>query len=219
MAHTSFMSEHTAEYALVNEIVRILSRRYSSITPIYLWLSREGSSNAVRSLAHRHFKVVAVYPRRPKVQSPGSGSMRIKFNNTVLIAAREYHNRGIPVLMGSPLVSDLASFRTGTSCTWFRLAGHDSPTGDWHATVALGGELIESLPERSPIAGPLDHDSIISYVSSSAIDAEWPEWLRTIRETRKSSRFLEDRSFLWFGRTYKPFYLLLDVASEVSFVH
>ena len=40
----SFMSEHTAEYSLVGDIVGSLKSAFSNIVPMYILLSREGNS-------------------------------------------------------------------------------------------------------------------------------------------------------------------------------
>ncbi len=63
----SFISEHTAEFILVPKLVNILSKTFSDIIPIYLWLTREGSNMAKSCTKDVKFQIISVFPRRPKV--------------------------------------------------------------------------------------------------------------------------------------------------------
>lgn len=65
-----FMSERTAEYVLVPDIMHRLRQEFSSIVPFYYWASREGSVKVAHSYSG-HVRVVAAYARRPKIDQVG----------------------------------------------------------------------------------------------------------------------------------------------------
>src|SRR5690348_2806966 len=104
---TSFISEHTAELILVPDILRILQPVYPCITPLYYWASREGSIMSRRAFEHKRVRVLAFYPRRPKVKSPGMGTILVKFNELLYNRSSYFHSKGIPVIAGVPLADSL----------------------------------------------------------------------------------------------------------------
>ncbi len=64
---TSFISEHTAEFALVPALKLILQKKYDYVTPIFPWMARECSN--ISTIIHKgdKFRVAGLYPRRPKI--------------------------------------------------------------------------------------------------------------------------------------------------------
>lgn len=209
MTPRSFMSEHTVEYALVYQIVRILSPYYRKIIPIYLWMNREGNKRGISGLSNRHFSLSVIYPRRPKVHDAGHGPLYVKFNDLILTSAAAYQKNNIPVFAGVPLVADLDSFDLDAPCAWFELLGHEYSNGDSHLKLSLSGNLLEPLPGYSPVVGPIDEESIIKTVSTKSRLKSWEEWVEVIRDVKKASRPPYRGRFLLFGGAYKPFYLLL----------
>ena len=69
---TSDIGEHTAEFVIVPVLNQLLSKVYDSVTPIYPWISREGSNISLELHSRDKFKVVGLYPRRPKLYSGNS---------------------------------------------------------------------------------------------------------------------------------------------------
>lgn len=67
MKATSFMSEHTAEYALVPDLVAHLGKHFSNIVPVYFWTTREGAHVGRESIGKHTVRVVAAFARRSKV--------------------------------------------------------------------------------------------------------------------------------------------------------
>lgn len=96
MKETSFMSEHTAEYALVPDLAAKLSDRFASIAPVYFWGTREGGRVGRESVSGRASRVVAAFARRPKILHPGDESILVKINDVLFAAARAGAEVGIP---------------------------------------------------------------------------------------------------------------------------
>lgn len=209
MTFTSFMSEHTIEYALVSHLRRIFSERFGRIIPIYLWLTREGDNMALESIAGDLFSLIAVFARRPKVVSPDQETILVNFNSSVLRAAYEHRARGIPVFAGVPLLTSLRDFHLDVDCAWFEVFGQEEEDEDLSLELSLAGDLIKPIPVRSPIRGPIVEEEVARVASEQSKMAEWRKWVSHIRDARKALRDPFRSDFMWFGRAYRPFYLLL----------
>lgn len=122
-----FLSEHSVEFVLVPRLISILSKTYSNIVPFYFWAAREGNSISQSCDTGEYLRLIAVYPRRPKVSHPHDSEILIKFNAVLFEKAREYEQFGIPVFAGVPRVSSIMDFRLNTPCTWFEILGAESP--------------------------------------------------------------------------------------------
>lgn len=202
----SFMSEHTAEYALVNDIVSRLSSAFPETVPMYLWLNREGNSMGQRTLKGRAVKLTAVFARRPKVTSPGDDHILVKFNSSILHHAFLARSFGIPVLAGVPLISDLSRFSIKAKCAWFILDGSRTDKGDLEILLSSGGEVTNHFGPLNVMRGPSSTSEIIREINGLAIEGSWNSWLAVIREIRSQ---LREQHYFGFLQTYKPFYLVM----------
>src|SRR5689334_19704016 len=115
---SSFLSEHSIELILAPKFARILSTRFPGVIPLYFWGSREGGRigrNSITDLV----RVIALYPRRPKVSEPFQQVIEVKFNAHLFNRTWEFNQLGIPVFAGLPLVNCLNHFNFSTNCLWF----------------------------------------------------------------------------------------------------
>ena len=95
---TSFISEHTAEYILIPQIVHELEKNFDKVIPLYFWATREGGIMARESLHPYQYKVIAVYPRRPKIDEVGAEANLIRLNDLLFDRAKTFGEKGIPVI-------------------------------------------------------------------------------------------------------------------------
>jgi hypothetical protein len=209
MTTISFMSEHSIEYCLVLHLVRVLSSHYKQVVPFYYWKYREGNNIARSSICYMPYILVAVYPRRPKVESASHGPLEFKFNSQVLLSAKEYRLRGILVLAGMPLISGLGSYKLDSPCVWFEIIENNDFKGDLHIYSNIDGELVEPLPLSSPVMGHIGLEEIPDLVINNSELFDWPTLVNKIDEVRIASRRLFGPSAPWFSGGYKPFYILL----------
>ena len=115
---TSFMSEHTAEYVLVPNIVRQLSAHFCDIIPMYFWSTREGNRTADEFMSARPARILTVFPRRPKVSETVEERITMKVNQELIGYTRVSLSVMIPVFAGVPLVSSLLALRIESPCSW-----------------------------------------------------------------------------------------------------
>lgn len=202
----SFMSEHTAEYVLVHDIVRKLESRFPQVIPIYLWLNREGNSMGRQALEGMQIKLVAIFPRGPKVGYPGDERILVKFNSSILRQAFLARSVGIPVLAGVPLVSNLSIYRIDSKSLWFILDGSRSDWSDLEIVMSSRGEMVDYLGPAKALRGPCGTQEILLDILSNAKEDSWDSWLNAIREIRTQ----QGRSASpWFWAAPKPVFLVI----------
>lgn len=206
MDPTSFISEHTAEYALVPSLVGILSRHFSSIIPVYFWATREGSTIAGRSVGPQHVRVIAAYARRPKVINPEDSMVLMRINARLLHAGAAGLDVGIPVFAGVPLASGLLQFSIETPCSWFHINGRAPGDQDIEIRISLSGEAQGSDVGRPGVVGPLTADEVFGIVRSETRAMPWDVAVNSIRRVRSSGDI-----GMHFFSSYRPFYLILPV--------
>ena len=97
----SFLGEYSIGLSIAPCIKGILHKKYKYVTPIFPWVTREGS-NISKSL-HRNdrFKIFGIFPRRPKLTSDGE-DMEFKINLEVISGANCGLKLGIPLIAGVP---------------------------------------------------------------------------------------------------------------------
>jgi hypothetical protein len=200
----SFMSEHTAEYALVPDLVRRLSPHFHAIMPMFFWSTREGNAAARKRMSNSRVQLLTAFPRRPKVSKTDENRITMKVNQELLSYARVSVAAGVPVLAGIPLVSSLVSFGIQSPCCWFDLVEFVSADRDCFVTITLNGTISpdRSSGEFSP--QPLDDSQIFAAVSRSA-KLGWDDAVETLRRIRYMTP--ESGRFSFFGG-YKPFHFV-----------
>lgn len=204
MKNISFMSEHTAEYALVPDLAAKLADHFPRIAPIYFWRTREGSRVGRESGRGRTVRVAAAFARRPKVTHPKSNSILVKVNDIIFSAAHAGSEVGIAVFAGVPLVSDLADFSVGVQCSWFHVISASEWNMDREFRLMLRGELEQpELPEG--ISGPLSQSALVEIVKSQCEEVDWIRALDGMRYVKSAGGMQHSI----FGGGYRPFFMLM----------
>ncbi|MGE8179043.1 hypothetical protein [Pseudomonas fluorescens] len=181
----SFLSEHSVEFSLVAAAKELLSGRYEYAVPIYPWMGRE--LGKLSGLIHGGdcFKVLAIFPRRPKLTTKSSSSIFIRINYELLEFEEVCTKFGIPVVAGCPMVCNFWDLGKSPSIVWLNLATQNEGVlelkGD--AKVGMDGDGMLDLVSRAATLSFSDFDGFLRYVKSG------------------SSSF--------YGPTYKPFYFLI----------
>jgi hypothetical protein len=206
-----FMSERTAEYVLVSDLVRRLRDSFPCITPFFFWASREGQAKAHTSY-DGHIRLLGAYARRPKVTYAGETIIHIKFNALLFYHAFKLKQSGIPLLAGVPCVSRLSDLRLDTLCAWFQIEGREARRHDAFATVNLNDPMHASFSDSELLVqGPLTTEEITQLVLEDSRNMLWPDALDHLRDAGRNLLQGPYADNTWYGRylMYKPFYLAL----------
>jgi hypothetical protein len=197
---TSFISEHTAELILVPELIHNLATKFSKITPLYYWASREGGRMSQMSFQGKLIKILALYPRRPKTTFPGSSVIQVKFNNLLFDRAKYFRANGIPVIAGVPLASKLEDIFVGVDCLWFDL---DNAETEEIIEIDIATKSILSINVR--IASL---ENIGRMIDAAAVFT----WVDAIEKIKQIVKINVENSFSrMLGDLYKPIYMLVHV--------
>jgi hypothetical protein len=214
MCPRSFMSEHTAEYVLVNDVVRRLAPAFSDAIPIFFWSTREGNLTARESMSALNVKILTCFARRPKLHATDDRIL-MKVNRQLFSYCRASSAVGIPVVAGIPLVRSLHLLRMTSPCCWFDIAKLSS-SDDLSIEVMLDG-LAASMPSSNETTQfPLANEDIQTLVTRSP-NFTWESAIGLIRDIRRAARLFDQASgyryFPWFGG-YKPFHIILPTANH-----
>jgi hypothetical protein len=201
---SSFISEHSVEFVLVPQFAEILSKEYPSIIPIYFWSSREGGKISRNCFAQNLLRIVALFPRRPKILLQRSSTIFVKFNDILFKRARKLEEMGIPVFAGVPLIASLDELSLNNKCSWFKI----NPNGQ-EEIIDLSSEnptliLTNSIKEISP-------SDVAEYVKSTSKLLLWSDCVAFFKSLRSHSDSVGYWPYL--GDIYKPIYFLLSVQS------
>lgn len=202
MLLSSFISEHTAEYILVPDLVRRLAPDFQEVIPIFFWATREGNSTAAMTMFETSVRILSAFARRPKILA--EDRIMMKINPELVQYSRISADAGIPVLAGIPLVSSLSLLRLSSKCSWYELGN----TGESYVEVMLDGKAVSEQHVRNQFTTPLDDKQIREMASRSPV-MTWASAVATIRAIRSQQSAFTHYPF--FGG-YKPFHLLLPVA-------
>lgn len=210
------MSEHTAEYVLVNDVVRRLAPAFPEAIPIFFWATREGNLTARESMSTLNFQVVTCFGRRPKLHSLADRIL-MKVNQQLLDYCRASSAVGIPVLAGLPLVRSLHLLRLTSHCCWFDLTKFLRFDGDSHVEVTLDGTEAAIFDSKRAAQAPLENEEIQTLVGQSPI-LTWDravELFTDIRRGASLSAQAEHGYFPFFGG-YKPFHIVVPRVRDAS---
>ncbi|MFC1724259.1 hypothetical protein ACFL4T_01440 [candidate division KSB1 bacterium] len=205
MAHvTSYISEHTAEFVLIPDLKNILSKKHKSVIPIYPWLTREGSNISFQLHDHDEFRILGLYPRRPKIYSVNQENIFIKVNEHLLYSARIGLEFGIPIIAGCPIASNFWELRN-CPCLWIKLESDIMESFE----IQLQKNNTSNLISKYPDSLFQTNEDLITYIDKTskvinlgiAFDA-----IKKINMQRKGVSFYNIMSFMG---GYKPVYFLL----------
>lgn len=208
---TGFMSERTAEYVLVTDLIRRLGDFCPQLTPFFFLASREGQAKAHTSY-NRRLRLLGAYARRPKVSSAGAETIHIKFNALLFYHAFQLKEAGIPLLAGAPCVSRLSDLHADTSCVWFHVKPESKRWCDRFARFDLSEPMHTTITDsESTVQGPLSTEDIKQLILEYGQVLLWAEALDRLREANRNLLQGPYADTAWYGKylPYRPFYLAM----------
>jgi hypothetical protein len=179
------MSEHTAEYVLVGDLVRRLSPAFPNVISMFFWATREGNRTAIKSMAELNLRLVMCFARRPKIEHAEGDHILMKINPELVHYSNASAALNIPVLVGLPMVTSLSSLRLNSPCHWFDLVKFECANQpEFYVAVAPNGEptLCDS---NERLTGPLT-DLEIEEVVRNAPLLTWSRAIEHLRDVRRT---------------------------------
>jgi hypothetical protein len=195
----SFICERTAEYILVPKLTSILRSRFKVIVPIFPWATREGGNLSKQIHKNDQFRVVGMFPRRPKLNSVNSSNIIIKINHQILVGAQYSIKFGIPIIAGCPLTKNLWELDNSPECIWIKLEQRSQD--DFEIDT---GNIQSFIPDWIFPSEEL----LLNYLSEYSILMDYQKAIESFKQTRGFLR--ETGYYRYFGiGGYKPVYFLL----------
>lgn len=204
---TSFFSERTAEYALVPALHEYLQLRYSAVSPIFFWKTREGNSYAEELHENCRVKILAMFARRPKFFGP-KNLVFGKVNSELVAYAKAAMAVGIPTIAGFPAVQSVFDLHHHPPIYWLDLTS--SIEGELCFTVDLSADFPTPNDEDGNPVSTITLADIANLIDDSANVLPWKEAMKRISKLRATQHQVESYfHFAWFGG-YKPVYFLVS---------
>lgn len=200
---TGFISEHTAEYFLIQSLMNAFADRNIEAIPIYFWLTREGSRLGIASGCDRRVQVVAIFPRRPNVETPSCDSILVKFNRELFEAYRIGGELGLPVFAGTPVVAKLFDLHEHTPCAWFSFRNLTEVGGNSYCEVSVE-EPISIITSGDSIEA-ISVDNLIDQVLDESNLCGWATWVQLLTDFKRRRR----RNIRPWVQ-YQPFYFVIS---------
>lgn len=184
---TSFISEHSAEFALVPYMKALLEKEFNCVVPMFPWLSREFGKMSKAVHNSDKFHILTLFPRRPKVSENGNIFVTVNYELSQVKEIGE--DKGVTVLAGCPLATN---FWELASCKDFAWVDVNHP--DIH-------EYLVPVKYLSHGARLMDSD-IIELIKNSPLHSmkSFEEFIRSVRDELPSG---------FYGARYKPIYFLI----------
>lgn len=211
---TSFLSEHSVEYVIVPRAVSVLRGSFDNVIPLYFWKSREGGALSLQLNANVTVRVLALFPRRPKlVNFDDYDSIYGKINTEIFDFSAKALGFGIPVAVALPLVRNMLQLGVDPKIAWVRVDCGDVDAhseGDVHlifndekGLASLDGFLPKSV-------GIMEESDLPRMVTSNCTLLTWGEAAEAMSELRVVSESHRYALRLFGGGVkYRPVYLVV----------
>ncbi|MDH3973337.1 MAG: hypothetical protein OEV42_03565 [Deltaproteobacteria bacterium] len=201
---TSFICERTAEYVLIPALKQILQKKYEFVTPIFPWITREGSNISKAVHEKEKFHIVGLYPRRPKLANAEGTEIHIKINREIIAGAKSALEHGIPVVAGCPLANNFETLGSEPDCIWFNL--YESTSENYH--IEMDNGHMKSLLHKHIFASEED---LLNYIVGNCNLLSLPDALEAFKGVKMKSRGLGYYHPMAFMGGYKPVYFLMKI--------
>ncbi|MGR3292774.1 MAG: hypothetical protein ACUZ9M_02000 [Candidatus Scalindua sp.] len=201
---TSFICEHTAEYVLVPALKQILQKEYEFVTPIFPWMSREGSNISKKTHMDEKFQILGLYPRRPKLANSRRSEILVNINNDIKIGAESALEHGIPVVAGCPLASNLWELGREPDCMWIKLR---ESTSESYRVDMDAGQVKSICLQHEHVFNT--NEDLINYTIDNCNFLSLPEALKAFKDIKMKGNGSKYNHPIAFMGGYKPVYFLM----------
>jgi hypothetical protein len=202
---TSFIGEHTVELTIVPILKDILNKDFDYVTPIFPWMTREGGSISKYLHENEEFKIIGLYPRRPKITISDDENIYLKINEQIILGSQCGLELGIPIIAGYPIVKNFWELGKNPNCLWIKLDFELNENIEFQIKLDKTSDLDTKLSKK---VFQKDNE-ILDYISMHAKMFEINDALEAFRRIKMESINLDFYSSFAFMGGYKPIYFLL----------
>lgn len=203
----SYLCEHTAEFILVPRLKSILGSRFGLVIPIYFWKSREGNSLSLQIHKDHVIRLLAMFPRRPKLMAPEDKMIWVKVNRALLEFSYAALRVGVPAIAGVPLARSFSELSEDREPIWIKL-GNGSHK-DIIFEVDIFGRKIQSICSEGHSLKMIEERDIPDLLEDKASRMSWPHAIDVISELRAENYRDDFFGKFFFIGGYKPVYFLV----------
>ena len=200
--YTSFLGEHTIELTIVPLLRTILLQDYEYVIPVFPWMTREGGK--ISKFIHKDdkFKILGLYPRRPKFNLNEENRIMVKLSGQTILGSQSGFSKGVPIIGGLPLVTNLWELGTNPNCIWLKL-NYEPDLNDY-----LEHEIFPNNKYFKEKVYKSEHE-ILELIDKEAKTFSFHEALQVFREIQSESLNRNAYSSFFYMGSYKPIYFLM----------
>jgi hypothetical protein len=202
---TSFIGEHTVELTIAPIFKKILEKEFEYVVPIFPWMTREGGN--ISSLIHKNdeFRIIGLYPRRPKLSTKKTESIFLKISDQIILGATGGNALGIPIIGGLPLVRNFWELSKSPECLWINLDFEKEEQFEYEIKFKNTFK-----PEKSLVGKLIKSDyAIHKLISKKAKYFKIDEAIQAFRKIKMDSMNMDGYSSFAYMGGYKPIYFLV----------
>jgi hypothetical protein len=198
----SFIGEYSVGLSMVLSLKVILHERYRYVTPIFPWITREGSNISKYIHTNDQFRIFGIYPRRPKLTQDKT-DIEFKFNQQILNGANRGLKLGLPIIAGCPIVRNFWELSDNPIFLWIKVG--------LSGTEEFSFKVVGDSPNFTGLSNDLLlHDQeILSFIDLHSKIFSIQHSIEAFKEISRDSLGVPYYSRFVFGGIYKPIYFLL----------
>lgn len=203
--YKGFISEYTASFFLVERLRSALKSHYKHIIPVFPWATREGSSMSNYLNKDQTFKIVGIYPRRPKFSRQETDKVVFKINEYLGYSADLLTKEGIPTFAGLPLARNILELGMNSSYLWLELDQKNKE----HIQITLDQKGQPIQLDKNMVV--LSNEEVVSFIKKESDVMEIKSFFEITKKVNDEVRKTFQINWSPYGNNfYKPFYLFLE---------
>jgi hypothetical protein len=190
---TSFINEHSVELSLVPYLKKELEKSYNFVAPLFPWLNRETSNISKNIHPNDTFKILIIFPRRPKITQDNSNNIFVTINEELLLFKDFANNNNVPVIAGCPIAVNFWELSQCNKYAWIEI--------NKESTSIYLNQI--SGNHNNNLAKTISTASVVQMAEKSKLFN-----INSFQEFLENSKNIMPSVFL-FGPKYKPTYFLI----------
>nr|NJM03641.1 hypothetical protein [Desulfobacula sp.] len=190
---TSYISERSAALSLVPQLKLKLENHFDYVAPLFPWLNRETSNISKQIHINDRFKILVLFPRRPKIDHDDVKKIFTTINKELLTFKEFAKEHNVPVIAGCPIARNFWELSKCTKHVWIEIT-NGTISNYLNPVIKASGEKVITSLSISQIAALIKESTLFNIESFSVFLNE--------------SKYIMPNFYI-FGPRYKPIYLLI----------